>query len=822
MAFQDCINIIREAAGRVLNDDEVEGIYNRIGFAVRKIKQDNQAAGLQMSPEDILRKAAAEAAQNLVADAELKKVRTALTILAHDRNTKAMQAHPRGYMQGLLSLMVKDARDSGTVQSAESRKNAVQKEAFSRMLDTLTATEPRFFGLIENQEGVVALVREMHGMDSGNPVAKRGAQVWLETAEALRQRFNRAGGDIGKLEDWALPHHHSQERVLKAGKERWIADILPKLDREKYVNPDGSLFTDGEVVELLSQAWDTIATGGLNKVHPEMAGHGGSMRANWHAEHRQIHFKDADSWLAYQDGYGDRSLYGVLTGHVETMARDIALIETFGPNPDNQFKVLHELARASGASDGLILNTRHVYDELAGKTSWAQHPTFARYAQGMRNLISAARLGRAVISSVTDFWSVRQTAHVWNIPAMKLVRQQLKAFNPRDAAERARAQRLGLGLDTLLSELNRWGEGQLGGGWTSRMATLTLRASGLSAMTEANKRAYGVVMMSTIGKLVQETADYRSLPDARLLKSKGILPRDWEVWRMAQQEKWGDVDMLTPEAIRAIPDATIEARFPGESAQHLRDEAVTRYLGMVLEETDIAVPTAGVAEYAVIRQGTQKGTPLGELSRSIFQFKSFPIAIIRKHWMRGMGMPTVGGKAGYIASFVAGSAVLGGIAAQLKDISDGKDPADMEDPRFMLRAMVQGGGLGLYGDFLLSETTRYGNSAIATLMGPTFGMAEDLDKLVRGNLVESIQGKDTHAGAEVLKFAKGATPLINLWYTRAALDHMVLHELQEYMSPGYLRRVKDRTRDEFGQEYWWEPGEALPDRAPALEAAAGG
>ena len=51
---------------------------------------------------------------------------------------------------------------------------------------------------------------------------------------------------------------------------------------------------------------------------------------------------------------------------------------------------------------------------------------------------------------------------------------------------------------------------------------------------------------------------------------------------------------------------------------------------------------------------------------------------------------------------------------------------------------------------------------------------------------------------------------------------MVLHDLQEMASPGYLRRMRRRARKDWGQDYWWEPGEPLPDRAPDIEAAAGG
>lgn len=222
----------------------------------------------------------------------------------------------------------------------------------------------------------------------------------------------------------------------------------------------------------------------------------------------------------------------------------------------------------------------------------------------------------------------------------------------------------------------------------------------------------------------------------------------------------------------------------------------------------------------------QRGTWKGELSRSFFLFKSFPLAMIERHFMRGMGMETAGGKAAYIASLVAGTTVLGAAALQINEVLMGRDPRNMNPAekggvRNWIQAMLKGGSLGIYGDFLFSEQTQHGGSPVASLLGPVIGMGEDILNLTQGNLVQLSQGKTTHAGAELVKFAKSNMPGANLWYTKAALDHMVFHQLQEYFSPGYLATMRSRAYREFGQQYWWEPGQVAPDRAPDLSRAIG-
>ena len=76
---------------------------------------------------------------------------------------------------------------------------------------------------------------------------------------------------------------------------------------------------------------------------------------------------------------------------------------------------------------------------------------------------------------------------------------------------------------------------------------------------------------------------------------------------------------------------------------------------------------------------------MGEFARSLWLFKSFPVGVIAKHWMRGWGQRTAGGKAAYLASYLVGSTVLGALAVQLKDLAKGREPREMDVPSFFKR-----------------------------------------------------------------------------------------------------------------------------------------
>ncbi|HSX91090.1 MAG TPA: hypothetical protein VLG17_24200, partial [Pseudomonas sp.] len=76
-------------------------------------------------------------------------------------------------------------------------------------------------------------------------------------------------------------------------------------------------------------------------------------------------------------------------------------------------------------------------------------------------------------------------------------------------------------------------------------------------------------------------------------------------------------------------------------------------------------------------------------------------------------------------------------------------------------------------------------------------------------------------GANMLRIGYQNTPFIRSWYTKAAFEHAVFHDMQELLSPGYLRRMERRAKKEFNQRFWWEPGETSPSRAPDFSAAFG-
>ncbi|HHT3856384.1 hypothetical protein DMR31_20495 [Klebsiella variicola] len=822
---QECINAVQQAASRRLTQQEIKNIEDRIYRNMRQLARNDPASWRAMTDAERLRRAGQLAANELTNEAALKKRRVALTIAARQRLDAFIKTYQGkdGKLEALNRTIAFHADGKSNFLSVESRGKATRDYALSQIQEAFEAVDPRFFHLFEDEASVRDLVYEMRGKDTGNVRAKKGAKAWAGVTELLRQRFNDAGGDIGYLENWGIPQHHSMEKVGRVPQDKWVSDVIGKLDRKYYIKDDGQLMSDAELKTFLGEAYNTIATGGLNKLSDTGMRTSGA-RSNRGNASRQIHFKDADSYLEYQREYGDRSLWEVMVGHLEGISKDIALVETYGPNPDHVFRsildeVTAEQATANPERTGRIKrlanSTENLYNFIAGKTQPIANPHIARWSDNIRNWMVASRLGSALLASFSDLGTMYMSAKVANIPMNRLFMNQLEAMNPANRTELARARRAGLAMESLLGSVNRWAMDNMGPSVSRWAATAVMRASGLTAWTDAHKRAYGVTMMGSLGEVVSRAPDLRSLDDSdfRILKSKGITEQDFSVWKLAQQEDWGNgnTTMLTPESIMRIPDAAVmHLGLP----ERVRFEAMRRLLAAVSEEVDMAVITPGAREQLLTGGGLQRGTWKGELTRSVFLFKSFPISVVLRHWTRAMGMPSAGGRAAYIAAFLASTTMLGALSQQLNDLASGRNPREMtgkDAGKFWLGALLKGGGLGLYGDFLLSDHTRYGGGALASMLGPVAGLVDDVVKLAQGIPLNAVEGKPEQTGGDLVKLGKGLIPGANLWYAKAALDHMIFNQLQEYFSPGYLRKMEQRSKKEFNQTYWWRPQDVTPE-----------
>ena len=321
-----------------------------------------------------------------------------------------------------------------------------------------------------------------------------------------------------------------------------------------------------------------------------------------------------------------------------------------------------------------------------------------------------------------------------------------------------------------------------------------MRASGLEAWTNAARKAFGMEFSALLADNFQKSfSDLETgLQDA--FGRYGITEQEWDGFRKQ-----------SPLMLRGAPYAD------------MTQEGGVKFHQMVLSETDFAVPTPDARVRAVTTMGTSRATVSGMGIRTVMQLKSFPITILMGHGMRMFYQDTAGKKLQYFGGLMAITTILGGITLQAKDLAAGREPRPMLDengvlkPEFVVASMAQGGGLGIFGDFLFSDQNRFGSGPASTLLGPTGDLVNRAARLSIGNIQEAIRGEETHIFSETIDFAERYTP--DIWQIQTAKNAM-FDQLELMADPDaqrkYNRIMRNRMRD-YDQGYWWEPGEPLPE-----------
>jgi hypothetical protein len=849
-----CATAVRAAAGgRKLSDAKMQAIEDAISSSMRELARRDRQRWQSMSRDQRVAEAATKAMQDIQAEAALKEFRAGLQVL------RAAETEQRISQQRQLTDLT---QSQGLIRDIENLNNyghAVRNEAISGLGAMIDAAEARdgtgllrnlgmrIFDL-DNPRMTADVVREVfRNADghTGNKAALAGAKAWLDVIEGMRQRFNAAGGSIGKLGYGYLSQAHDAVKVADAGADAWAAKVLPLIDREQYVRPDGSLMNEAEVLDMLRAAWQTISTNGDNKVAPGQF-RGAGAKANKGSDHRVLHFRDGDAWMAYMNEYGEGSLYDSMIGHIGFMARDIALVERYGPNPEQLFRVQADIAqRADGVgtiANRSVGNTPEAYWSLAsGKTGMPENLLVSRVGQDLRNIQTAAKLGGAVLSSTTDVATIATALHYNRLPYFEMLSSLGRRLKP-GSEERDFLQAHGVIGEALASSLNRWTGDHMTHSLTGRLASSVMKLSLMNAWTDGLRGAFAATMMQGFAKKVGKAWGDLDAWDQYLMQRKGITEADWSVITQAKPTERNGSQYLTLDSIR-------------ETGAEGAEAAATKWLAFVNDEAQFAVINPDMATRAIVTGGGMPaGTVSGEAMRTFAQFKSFPIAMLTRHWRRvfetpqgmegapaGFGADSRGGKFGNNLAVLAALNVtlmmLGAVVLQNKAILQGKDPFQVLDddnrwglplpePKFWTRALVQGGGMGYVGDFLFKDPTEQrGNSAeqaVGTILGPAAGavagLAGDLGVV---NAWEFAKGKETNAAAEALRWGNAQLPYASLWQIRGIWEHWFIHNAQEAVNPGYLARMRQRAQKDWGQGYWWAPGEFVPDRAPDIERVVG-
>lgn len=200
-------------------------------------------------------------------------------------------------------------------------------------------------------------------------------------------------------------------------------------------------------------------------------------------------------------------------------------------------------------------------------------------------------------------------------------------------------------------------------------------------------------------------------------------------------------------------------------------EAVRTFRAALNKETrNVVVDGSGVGDKPLMMQK--------QWGKTVFQFRSFFFASNQRTLMRGLQQRDAAALSGVLLSITAGMAV-----AWFKAAGRGEDTSDWDANKWIAEGIDQSGILavlvevnntwekaGLPGFYrLMGETpaSRYANrNLVGSLMGPTFGIAQDLAGMIR------LLGNPDDLKESDIRAIRRLIPFQNIFYLRWLFDQM--------------------------------------------------
>lgn len=726
-----------------------------------------------------------------------------------------------------------------TGESVASLTEAYQASIRAGLSDGLQAVGLNTFGSTRNKPLLLDLIRELHGEATGNAQAKTLAGAFEAQQQRMRRAFNAHGGDVGDLKDRGVSHSHDADQIRLAGFDKWSDAIDTKLDWHRitdhstgkpFAAAPGQMPPRASTARFLREVYDGIITRGWDDRDPSLSV-GGKALYNQRAEHRVLHFKSGSDWIDYNAEFGTADPFSALMNGLNGLARDVALMRVLGPSPRAGLEFATQTAkkRAEMAGDvklsaridtqGKVSKTMLAH--ASGSANVPERIGIARFFSGTRAVLSSIQLGSAFISSVSDVATITGAAQHLGMSASGVLGKSVKLMASH--ATRETAARMGYVAATLADAGGgsaRYFGQMFGTGIPERMAGFTLRATGLTFVTDMRKIAF---QMEFSGFMAENAArDFTSIdaPLRQMFERRGITARDWDLLRDPATHfvEPGGANFISPlywlEAQTAV--SRVEA------------EGLAMRLQMaVQEQLEFAIPTASLEGRAMLQGETAPGTFAGELLRSSASYKSFAMSLMLNQYRRYASLPGPWDKAKYAAKMSVMMFAMGALAVQLKELAKGNDPRPMDNGKFAMASLFQGGGLGIFGDFFNAESSRVGGGIAETLAGPVVGAIGDVIKPIASNITRAINGEDTMVGRDVANTVRRNTPFLSsAWYLRTAYSRLFVDELQAFLDPQadqiFRRQAKQQARDYGTQPFIPRRGTGGSLRAPDLSNIIGG
>ena len=816
-----CFEEVKRLTGDLLPDEQINQILDEAKIKIN----ENKFQGAEVKSEKIL---AQEIIDKFEYDQVLKKRNLA------ENNMKALERYEkiidavdtsngkinpieavRGYLVGMQKFS-KITRDSIGLKQATLENDEIRK-----LVNAIRSLNKDAWNDFTEGRMDIEIMREMNGKSTGIKNAKNIAKVLKESQNSWRLRLNDLGANIGELDDWITRTTHNTEKMANASKgsrllddnrSAWVEYTQTKLNLKRTF-PDVN--DPIEINKILSDIYDSLMSGDHMKYGGTNSIYGTKNVTNRLNSSRVLHFKDLQARQEYNIKFGEPSLQTSVFNVLTSSAKNIVIMQELGTNPQDTFnKILSLLKKKYRNSDYQIVrdlnfeNFQGAFGQIDGSANSVGGQTLAKIGMVVRSTGDMARLGGTMITSGADLAPYMTST---NFQGRGLLTGLFEAINGLlGGSNKAAMEALEVISNSVVvaNRGNVYADGADGTGAINNLRNKFFKWNGLNGWVASLKSSMALGVSKYYGSLGETKFFDLEKRERNFLTLYGIDEGKWNMLRSIKTLAADNKRYLTAEAAKDIPDSVVNSyvgrKLSARELRNFKNNLELTWRNVLNDQGTHGTPEPDTQIRSITNMGTIKGTYMGELNRFVMQYKNFSVSLYKKILRREMDSygpdesKLIG--ATMLASTLMLGTIFGYMVLSIKDMLSGRSPRDPKKLSVIMQAFVQGGGGGIYGDFIMSEVqNQYGNGFLETAAGPT---ASDLKKII--DMVKTMN-EPKKAGKKFLELAEGHTPFINLYYIKAAYDYLIGYQIKEYLDPGFFDRMKKRNEENRGQTYYFKP-----------------
>lgn len=419
------------------------------------------------------------------------------------------------------------------------------------------------------------------------------------------------------------------------------------------------------------------------------------------------------------------------------------------------------------------------------------------WGQTARSALSSSMLTGAAVVSTTDMATQMGLRASNGLSQASLIGQSLSQLS---AADRKYSISAGLGFDRMgemMVNNARWALDVNGKEFAGKLATTTLSLSGLLGWTKLQKDILGHEIANATAQNIKKSWAKLDAPLRNMYKRAGFTETDWK-----------KLQTVTPSQYRGHAGAN---QITAVDIDKVSTDLAYKYAKMIRREQYFSTPEPDARIRSQMFKHADGTGLVGEIKKGFLMLKSFPVTIFMDQMtlmLRNLGEHG-GTRAGIIMAGTAFmGAMLGAMAIWNRHLINGREPnmsEDIRNPEFWVAALMQGSGIGIVGDMVMSlnGVSRFNRGFGHFVMGAGFGKAEKmLEYIIRGDLTK------------VMRELGNAVPVAGVWWARPVTSQLITDVIEAAFDPKSARknrRFREKFwKSEFGVERWSKEGRFLP------------